>query len=206
MYLRRSMAVSVLYLTVLSFGINWDDLQKQLRALDELRGRALIDVLFPEGEEDFRALRELTHDIANEADAETLLDAVRTRISQPELPRDVDYIRVMSLHKSKGLTADLVVVTGCIEKLLPRIDRKASPGEQAAELEEQRRLFYVALTRSRHTLILSSVTKFPRREGHRLGMTGRGDQYTVRTLTSRFIDELGSTRPTPIRGDQLLEE
>ncbi len=183
-----------------------DGLQEQLHALDGLVGRDLIDALFPEGDDDLRALRELTYDIASDADTETVLDAVRTRISQPELPTDVDYVRVMSLHKSKGLTANLVVVTGCIEKLLPRIDRDASEEVQAAALEEQRRLFYVALTRTRDTVILSSVTKFPRREGMRYQMTGAGDKHTVETQTSRFIHELGSTRPLPIRGERLLEE
>jgi superfamily I DNA/RNA helicase len=36
-------------------------------------------------------------------------------ITQPELPTDVECVRVMSLHKSKGLTADFVVVADCIE-------------------------------------------------------------------------------------------
>ena len=80
-------------------------------------------------------------------------------ITQPELPTDVDYVRVMSLHKSKGLTADLVAVVGCVEGLVPRLEGD-SPEEQDAKLEEQRRLFYVAVTRTTRVLILSSVKKF----------------------------------------------
>ena len=54
--------------------------------------------------------------------AEAFGHASNASITQPELPTDVDYVRVMSLHKSKGLTADLVIVMGCVEGLIPRID------------------------------------------------------------------------------------
>ena len=71
---------------------------------------------------------------------------VRRHITQPELPMNVDYVRVMSLHKSKGLTSDMVVVVGCLEGLMPYIDYQASQPDQIQSLEEQRRLFYVAIT------------------------------------------------------------
>ena len=141
---------------------------------------------------------------ADDADATAILDAVCSAITQPDMPADVDYVRVMSLHKSKGLTADLVVVMGCVEGLIPRVNDDLTPSQKREALEEQRRLFYVALTRARETLLLSSVTNFPRSEAHRLGIRGRGRGWNVQTRTSRFIDELGPTRPTPINGEELL--
>jgi len=57
-------------------------------------------------------------------------------------------VRIMSLHKSKGLISPVVVIAGCIEGLLPAApDPDKSPQEQQADLEEQRRLLYVGLTR-----------------------------------------------------------
>ena len=54
----------------------------------------------------------------------------------------------------------LVVVMGCIEGMIPRIDYNAPHAERHRRLEEQRRLFYVALTRTTETLILSSVNAY----------------------------------------------
>ena len=66
-------------------------------------------------------------------------------------------MRVMSLHKSKGLTSKVVIVAECIEGLVPTLDEDHTPDEAAANLEEQRRLFYVAITRCREIMVLSSV-------------------------------------------------
>lgn len=107
----------------------------------------------------------------------------------------------MSLHKSKGLTADLVVVVGCIEGLIPMI-KGDSATEQDASLEEQRRLFYVAITRTRRILILSSVTSLPRNLAYRMGAQFRGGNRThAWTIASRFLEELGPSRPQPRLGN-----
>ncbi len=119
------------------------ELQRRLEELAPLRGQALVDSLFP-GDRDWTSfIRSLASTIeGDEFDALELRETLRIGITQPELPTDVDYVRVMSLHKSKGLTADLVAVLGCIEGLIPTLTGD-TPAEEAASLEEQRRLFYV---------------------------------------------------------------
>jgi superfamily I DNA/RNA helicase len=72
-------------------------------------------------------------------------------------------------------------------------------------LEEQRRLFYVSITRARQILVLSSVTSLPSDLAYRMGVEVRGRGNTVATITSRFVNELGPTRPNPIRGERLLQ-
>lgn len=134
-------------------------------------------------------------------DASELLDEIRTGVTQMETPTDVDFARVMSLHKSKGLTARVVVVMGCIEGMIPRIDFDATPAEQRRSLEEQCRLFYVGLTRTTETLIISSVTLIPRAQAYAMGVGGAGG---AQVQTSRFVGELGPTRPAAILGAQLL--
>ena len=121
-------------------------------------------------------------------------------VTQMETPTDVDFVRVMSLHKSKGLTARVVIVMGCIEGLVPNIDFRATPVERQRSLEEQRRVFYVALTRTTETLIVSSVTFIPVQQAYemRLGVAGGAVQ------ASRFMNELGPTRPAAIAGHVLL--
>jgi superfamily I DNA/RNA helicase len=117
-----------------------------------------------------------------------------------ETPTDVDYVRIMSLHKSKGLTARVVIVMGCVEGFIPRDEFDAVQAERQRILEEQRRLFYVALTRTTETLVLSSVTFIPMNQALAMGLGVGGGQVQ----TSRFINELGPTRPNPIAGAALL--
>ena len=86
--------------------------------------------------------------IPSTASAPDLLDAILQTVAQPDIPPDVVEVRIMSLHKSKGLSSPVVVIAGCIEGLLPaEPDTDLSPQEREGSLEEQRRLFYVGLTR-----------------------------------------------------------
>jgi superfamily I DNA/RNA helicase len=119
---------------------------------------------------------------------------------------DVDYVRIMSLYKSKGLNADHVIVTGCIEGIIPTAPKDEWPFElQQRYVEEQRRLFYVAITRTRVSLVLSSVSSLPRSLAHRLGaQIHGGDDQNADTMTSTFIAELGPDCPRPINGRELL--
>jgi len=59
-------------------------------------------------------------------------------------------VRLMTVHTAKGLEFPVVVVTGCEDDLLPH----ATSSDTAAGVEEERRLFYVALTRARTRLYL----------------------------------------------------
>jgi len=181
------------------------DLQRRLGELAPLRGQALVDSLFP-GDRDWTSfIRSLASTIeGDQFDALELRETLRIGITQPELPTDVDYVRVMSLHKSKGLTADLVAVLGCIEGLIPTLTGD-TPAEEATSLEEQRRLFYVAITRTRRILILSSVTQLQRNLAYRMGAQVRGQSpVNAATIASRFLAELGPSRPAAVLGTSMV--
>ena len=190
------------------------ELEASLDALKEVSGSALVDAVFPSGDPDLDALRstaqEVLRDVSGETgdavSAEKLAQQVRRRIGQPELPTDVDYVRVMSLHKSKGLTVDMVVVAGFVDGVLPRIDADRDGVSRRDSLEEQRRLFYVALTRTREVLILSSVVRLRGEDAHKLRLPGAHRGGVRPVGTSQFLRELGSAAPTPIAGDELLGE
>jgi DNA helicase II / ATP-dependent DNA helicase PcrA len=135
----------------------------------------------------------------------TLGDVIRRSVSQPELPMAAAFVRVMSLHKSKGLTADLVVVCGCLQGLIPSIDGDASMQQQQRSVEEQRRLFYVAITRTRRTLVLSSVTGLPFAVAQRMrARAHRSTRSTATTMASQFIHELGPQCPSAMSGQRFL--
>jgi superfamily I DNA/RNA helicase len=98
--------------------------------------------------------------LGSPADVKELLEELRVLIIQPEIPGSQgNLVSIMSLHKSKGLTSKLVVIAGCVAGILPAIDTDLSEQEQDRQRDEQRRLFYVGITRSTDTLVISSATR-----------------------------------------------
>ena len=202
----RQIDLHELYITLGSGLVSrYNELQSKFAQLQGLVGPTLVNSLFPQGTSWSEPIRSVTGTLSGEEfDSKALLDWLRSGITQPEMPTDVDYVRIMSLHKSKGLTADMVVV-GCIEGALPRNNEEDTPAEQQRLLEEQRRLFYVAVTRPKKILVLSSITQLPRNLAHRIGIPlNPGRTANGRTIASRFLRELGPSRPQPIRGTTLL--
>ena len=63
-------------------------------------------------------------------------------------------VRLMTVHASKGLEFDYVFVTGLEEDLFPHMDFGGHK-KSVEESEEERRLFYVAVTRARKRLYLT---------------------------------------------------
>ena len=182
-------------------------LKDKLDSYAQLSGEELIDALFPNDDSDFAQIRNaLPKDLECDADAEAILTVLRNNIVHPELPTDVDRVRIMSLYKSKGLTADLVIVLGCIEGLIPDLSDVTSPDQFYSTLEEERRLFYVAITRARESLVLSSVTWLPTNLARRMKIKVDGEPAVYKTITSKFVNELGSTCPEPINGAKLIQQ
>lgn len=199
----RSGAVSFVGSSVLA--ARHATLEAELARLEELEDEALVDALFPEGDDEVRPVRriaQLALEVATEPlDARALFNDIRTRIIYPEPPPAGEYVRVMSLHKSKGLTARLVVVAGCVEGWIPSLGVDLTGDEARRDLEEQRRLFYVALTRATDALILSSFRSLPSPLAHRMQVrvqTRQGGRAFVQA--SRFLAELGPNAPAPRLG------
>lgn len=92
---------------------------------------------------------------------------------QDEEDKGPDSVQLMTLHASKGLEFPHVFIIGMEEKLLPH---RASIEED--NIEEERRLAYVGITRARQTLSMTLALK--RRQF--------GD--TIKCEPSRFLDEL----------------
>jgi DNA helicase-2/ATP-dependent DNA helicase PcrA len=64
-------------------------------------------------------------------------------------------VLMMTLHSAKGLEFPVVVMTGLEEGLFPH----SRASEEEADLEEERRLCYVGLTRAQRRLILTSAAR-----------------------------------------------
>jgi superfamily I DNA/RNA helicase len=181
----------------------YDEVIENMEHLEWLNVSELLDELFPEGEEWADAIRELmVEKLDDVTDAEGLHKVLHAEITQPEMPPDGEFVRLMSLHKSKGLTSRVVVLVGCMRGLMPFIDRNATGSRRAALLKEQRRLFYVALTRAKEKLVLSSVSSLDRSLAHKLGAIVGGGRGAGRTIACEFIQELGPNAPRTQRGDR----
>jgi DNA helicase II / ATP-dependent DNA helicase PcrA len=70
-------------------------------------------------------------------------------------------ITVSTIHRAKGTEAELVVLLGCEEQLLPSWRSVCSPDPE--RLAEERRLFYVAATRAKDRLLITHVAERGRR-------------------------------------------
>ena len=105
---------------------------------------------------------------------ETFLDKV-SLVTDIDLYEDKgNRVSLMTLHCAKGLEFPVVFIMGIEEGLLPHYRR----GEEIEDMEEERRLFYVGMTRAKQKLFLSRAEK-----RFTFGV-GRAN------LPSRFLDEL----------------
>jgi DNA helicase II / ATP-dependent DNA helicase PcrA len=80
------------------------------------------------------------------------LDQVALYANVDEVASGGERVTLMSVHNAKGLEYDRVFVTGLEEGLFPHVSAWTDP----KEMEEERRLFYVATTRARSVLSLSA--------------------------------------------------
>jgi len=88
-----------------------------------------------------------------------------------EADPDDDAVHVLTVHKAKGLEFPVVFLVGCVEEKFP-VRRRREPLELPAELVrdptvagdahlmEERRLFYVAMTRAKEELVLTSAADY----------------------------------------------
>jgi DNA helicase-2/ATP-dependent DNA helicase PcrA len=77
----------------------------------------------------------------------------RVALSTRDDPEDEDgKVSLLTIHSAKGLEFEVVFIPGCEEGILPHA---RSMEEGGGDIEEERRLFYVALTRARRKLFLS---------------------------------------------------
>ncbi|HYL45979.1 MAG TPA: UvrD-helicase domain-containing protein [Candidatus Limnocylindrales bacterium] len=124
-------------------------------------------------------LRELSNAMAEaEEQGQTLQDV----LDQAALSSDADEfdetipVSLMTLHSAKGLEFDAVFLAGLEEGLLPHSRSLDTP----AEVEEERRLFYVGMTRAKQSLVLSRAT-FRR---------SYGEDRLRASMPSRFLTEI----------------
>ncbi len=148
---------------------------------DELQFiRLLKDEGTPEARNRMENIQEFLAGIA-EFQSDNPQGTLQDFLSEVTLVADVDRwdtqrnaVTLMTVHAAKGLEFPVVFVSGLEEGLFPL------PAKEQNELEEERRLFYVAITRAKRKVYLSHA-----RERYRFGKLSYQTQ-------SRFLSEIES--------------
>jgi len=124
-------------------------------------------------------LRELSNAMSDAAQQGQTLEQV---LDQAALASDADQyeedvpVSLMTLHSAKGLEFDAVYLAGLEEGVLPHSRSIDTP----AAIEEERRLFYVGMTRAKKTLVLSRAVY----------RRSYGEDRLRASLPSRFLAEI----------------
>ncbi len=88
-------------------------------------------------------------------DLNSFLNALALNQNTDTLEFNVEKVSLMTMHAAKGLEFPVVFVAGCEQGLVPF----AKDGKNIDDLEEERRLFYVAMTRAMDILCLTYAKK-----------------------------------------------
>lgn len=98
---------------------------------------------------------------------------LRDMLEQQEEEDDSDKVHMLTLHASKGLEFPHVFIMGLEEEILPHRN-----SIEEDNIEEERRLMYVGITRAKQTLALTYAA------------TRKQYGEKIETIPSRFLDEL----------------
>lgn len=164
------------YLTVISlFGNLYYYAQKRelLDIIDTILERTKYVEWFDDGSEEAQMKKENVTELKNVASSytskygkkslEVFLNEINIIEQEQEKNQDGsgNYVNLMTLHSSKGLEFDFVFMIGVEEGLLPH----SRAFLEESELEEERRLCYVGITRAKKKLYITFAEKRITREG-----------------------------------------
>lgn len=152
-----------------SFSVRLDntsayDLAKEIAGISGIL-KTLYDDKTPEGVSRYENIQELLNGIKEFTDKnqteeklvtlpDFLIDVALLTDADNEKPEDKDKVVLMTIHSAKGLEFPYVYIVGMEENLFP----SQLSLNSRTELEEERRLFYVAITRAEKKLTLSYAT------------------------------------------------
>jgi ATP-dependent DNA helicase UvrD/PcrA len=124
-------------------------------------------------------LRELSNAMAEATEQgqtlEDVLDAAALVADSDEYDPTIP-VSLMTLHSAKGLEFDAVFLAGLEEGLLPH----TRSGSDLSEIEEERRLFYVGMTRAKQSLVISRA----------IYRRSYGEERLRASTPSRFLAEI----------------
>lgn len=122
---------------------------------------------------------------------------------EPFEPEEQRHLQITTPWGAKGVTADHVYILGLSDAAIPGAKRPDYPGSDEEFHEEQRRLFYVSLTRSTNTLVLSRAESIGFGEAKQLGFTVQRTGNAVILLPpTRFLRDIVDVLPSAQSGEK----
>ena len=143
--------------------------------IDRIGYKEFVNDGTPQGEDRVENLGVLVTEASAYAEVEDFL-ADAALMSSADESTDGEKVTLMTLHAAKGLEFPVVFLVGMEEGLLPHV--RSIGFEEEADIEEERRLTYVGMTRAREELNLSHA-----RSRYTFGQR----QYS---MPSRFLEDL----------------
>lgn len=137
----------------------------------------------PDGEERLENLEELINVAAPFTDVDRFLEEVALLSDLDTMEEEQDRVTCMTLHGAKGLEYPIVFVAGCEEGLLPH----GNSLDKSSDLEEERRLLYVGMTRAQKDLYLT-FTRSRYQHGQYLSQTPSRFLRTIENV-AQSIDQ-----------------
>jgi DNA helicase-2/ATP-dependent DNA helicase PcrA len=152
-------------------GMGYEDYLKEYAVQRKMKVEELIDLLdeLQESAKGFKTFQEWFHHM------EEYKEELKRQSTEAAIYH-TDRITIATMHSSKGLEFAVVFIVDANEGITPH--KKAILPE---DLEEERRLFYVAMTRAKEALYILSAK----------------DRYNKIMQGSRFIEELRETKEEP---------
>lgn len=113
-------------------------------------------------------------------------------------------LKVTTLWGAKGLTAHHVYVLGLCKEVIPGNRTPEYPGTDVDYYEEQRRLFYVTITRSKETLVLSRPKRIRPGDAQKLNLRVGAPKFHYSELQMcPFLRDIMDTLPDAVDGENL---
>ena len=113
-------------------------------------------------------------------------------VSNDDIEQDLDddKVNILTMHRAKGLTAEAVIIVAAEDEYVPG-------RAQGEELDDERRLLYVSLTRAKHYLFATYCDRRTGQQQH----TGRTSGKSPRSLSQFLVDCVH----TPQDGNSFIE-
>ncbi len=119
--------------------------EEDIERLENIKELATLALKY-DNLENGAGVEKLLEDAALASDQDSLIE-------RGEKKENTNTVKLMTVHASKGLEFKYVFVTGLEDGLFPH--QRQNEGQMSEDREEERRLFYVALTRAKEKLFLS---------------------------------------------------
>lgn len=133
-----------------------------------------------------KAYCESEYEEGRRGELKKFVEGVTLITDQDKEEKSADSVTLMTVHASKGLEFPYVFITGLEENLFPSSQSQYNQ----SELEEERRLFYVAVTRAKNILsVYYAATRYKNGEI----MQCRPSRF-IKDIDNRYVDGIGEQR------------